>query len=211
MEQIEQEWARQKKESRLKTNEQRNRRRNSARYGEDRHWRLPKTREYTKQQKDIINGIVPLCQVHTNALISIHEKAKLHGELELAERIYDVIASRNVAVMAKEARQRRIRRGVTTAGQGDEELDNLTVEERELIFGMANWEDYTEREIELIINKLEMLGKDQSATIARLILRYKKDESLLYVESDHDKAIDLIEALLGLPVRRPNVMPKTKK
>ena len=53
------------------------------------------------------------------------------------------------------------------------------------------------------IDILKKRGEEESAAMITSFLLYKKDPGAFYVVKEHGEAIDLIEKLLQLPIRRP--------
>ena len=86
----------------------------------------------------------------------------------------------------------------------DFDLDSpLSKWNQAVLKGVISLNDCEENDIIKIIDILEEAGDKKELKIAKQLLSYKKDISLLYVTTNHWKAIDMIEKLLQLPIQRP--------
>jgi hypothetical protein len=89
----------------------------------------------------------------------------------------------------------------------DFECDNelgLTISEYALVQGENHWDEYTEEEIQIIIDKLEKKSATFELAVAKEILRYKQNPGIGNIVTNYDDAIDLLEELLKVPIRKPD-------
>ncbi len=169
-------------------------------------WRQPKSNEYTEHQKQIVRGEIPLESVHTNELISIHKKAYNVGDHVLAETVLNIIEGRREITRQKDLQQRTRQHKRDALTKGLDEFDSdgpLTKWEQSILAGLGDLDEVEEEDILHIIHVLEESNDAEKLEIAGLLLLYKRDPSLLYVAQNHWDAVDKIEDLLQLPIRRP--------
>lgn len=164
-------------------------------------WKQPKSNEYTEHQKKVIRNEIPLSEVHTNELVSIHQKAHNVGDFELSERILDLINERREASISKQEQRKKLTNKHSSAY---DRTSILTISEQALINGDTHWDDYTEEDIKNIIAKLEKENRESDLNIAKEILHYKQHPKIGYVVTTHEDSIALLEELLKTTIRRPN-------
>lgn len=169
-------------------------------------WKQPKSNEYTEHQKQVIRNEIPLDEVHTNELVSIHQKAHSVGDFELSERILDLINERRCASILKQEQRKKLtnKRNSDFIKRGYDRTSILTISEQALINGDMHWDDYTEEDIKSIIVKLEKENGESDLNVAKEILYYKQHPESSYIVTTYDEAIDLLEELLKTDIRRPN-------
>ncbi len=122
-----------------------------VRNGELIQWKQPKSNEYTEHQKRIVRNEIPLDKVHSNELISICQKAQNVGDFELSEHMMDIVYERRAASLEKGWQLEKHKSNLT-----DFESDNdlgLTVAEYALLQGENHWDESTEEEILIMIDK----------------------------------------------------------
>lgn len=177
-------------------------------HNEDIVWRQPKSTEYTDHQKQIVRGEIPLDKVHTNELISIHQKAKAVGDIELAERILNLIIDRrNITREARIERFNRLHenRKDTSGDYGDgyKKRKYLTKWERDVLDLNVDLDECPLEHMQHILSVCEM-NNDRDIDIARQLLQYKEHPECVYVTHDLETAINDIERMIGKPLRRPS-------
>ena len=173
-----------------------------VRNGELIQWKQPKSNEYTEHQKRIVRNEIPLDKVHSNELISICQKAQNVGDFELSERMMDIVYERRAASLEKRWQREKHKSNLT-----DFESDNdlgLTVAEYALLQGENHWDEYTEEEIVVIIDKPENISAEFELSIVKEILRYKQNPEKGSIVTNYDDAIDLLEELLKVSIRKPD-------
>jgi len=169
-------------------------------------WKQPKSNEYNEHQRKIIRGEIPFEKVHTNELISIYQKAYNAGDYVLSEMVMSLIQDRRELSKGKKKERKRKEREDYFEGDFEEYDRNsfLTKRDQAILHGVIPLAEYTEEDILKIINILKTHEDKEHLKVAELLLSYKRDSSLLYTKKDHWEAIDLLEELLQLPIRRPS-------
>ena len=169
-------------------------------------WRQPKTNEYTERHKQIIKGEIPFDAVHTNELISLHQKTHNNKDFVLAEMLYEQIAYRREKERLKEKARRATYKERNKIIDNFEDYDPKSpIPEigQAILKGSVNIFECPEEEIINLIALLEKVGDEDNLKTAKQLFLYKQDISILYPTRDYCEAIDMIEELLQLPVRRP--------
>ncbi len=169
-------------------------------------WKQPKSNEYTEHQKQIIRGEIPFEEVHTNELISIYQKAINNKQFGLAESILEQIDYRRKVADQKEKLHKKHKKKIGKIIDGFDEYDpgNPIPEMGQAILnGTVNIFECPEEEIIQLIAQLEKIEDEENLKIAKQLLIYKQDISTLYPVKNHWEAVDMLEELLQLPIRRP--------
>lgn len=169
-------------------------------------WRQPKTNEYTERHKQIIKGEIPFDTVHTNELISLHQKARNNKDFVLAEMLYEQIAYRREKERVKEkARKEKYkeRHKIIDDFEDYDPKSPIPLLGQAILNGAVNLFECPEEEIIKLITQLEESEDEDNLKIARQLLSYKRDKSILYPVKNHWEAVDVLEELLQLPIRRP--------
>ena len=169
-------------------------------------WKQPKTNKYTERHKQIIRGEVALDQVHTNELIAIYQKARNNEDFALSEMLYEQIVHRREKERIRDkVGKAKYRERQRIIGDFEDYNDKspITALGQAILNGVLPIDDCSETEIVNLIASLERLGDEYNLRVAKQLLLYKQDISVLYPTLDHWKAIDKIENLLQLPIRRP--------
>lgn len=165
-------------------------------------WKPAKSNKYTEHHKLIIRGEIPFYKVHTNELIAIHQKALCNEDYVLAELILDQIDYRRQTERLRDKKYKRRKNNLAAFANYDEN-SQLSLWEQSILNGDINFEDYSHGEISKLIEKLTEIKDEDNLKIALQLLSYKQDISILYPTKDHWIAIDALEELLQLPIRRP--------
>ena len=158
-------------------------------------WKQPKSNEYTEHQKQIVRGEIPYHNVHTQELIHIHQKALNNGDYELSERVLDLIHSRRQESKAKKKK-------LLSSMEHFDEQSPLSRWQQGILSCEVCLDECAESELEHIIDVLEGQNGNANLAIARQLLLYKQNPCILYNAKSHEEAIDIIEQLLQLPIRR---------
>ncbi len=174
-------------------------------------WKQPKSNEYTEHQKQIVRGEIPYEQANTKELISIHMKAHNIGDYELSERILALIIVRRAQSITKRKsnhetynRLRKKIKSPSSSCNNDDKHDCLSLVEQGILQGIITIDECLESHL-LHIIKISKKNKDEETlSLAEKLLLYKQHPETVYVVQDHKEAIDLLEELLQLPIRRPN-------
>ena len=168
-------------------------------------WKQPKSNEYTEHQKQIVRGEIPFEKVHTNELIRLYQKAYNVEDYALSETVLSLICDRREASIEKKKERKRKERADYFEGEFDEYDRNSFLSKRKqaILNGVIPLEECAEENIIEIIDILNAHDDKENLKVAELLLSYKRTPSLLYVTTDHREAIDLLEELLQLPIRRP--------
>lgn len=169
-------------------------------------WAQPKTSNYTDYQKLVVRGEIPLAQVLTKDLITIYQKAVLNDDNVLSENIFELISYRREKWLSRDRLRNRYSKKLCSIGDFEDfDINNpLSKWDQAILKGFLNFDDFTEKDLVRIIKILENNGNDEELKTARQLLLYKQDISVVYVTKDHWQAVDLIEELLQLPIRRPD-------
>lgn len=188
---------------------EKNRQRFNTRYKQKRlggfQWKQPQSNEYTEHQKQIVRGEIPYEDVHTNELISIHLKAHNIGDYELSERVLDLINTRRQEATKRHDVYTKIRHKSKgyAAFKSDESIKFLAKWEQAVLMGYVDLDECSEEQLQHIIDAVQKHGDTEMITIAKQLMLYKTEPEVLYAVHEHREAIDMIERLLGLPIRRP--------
>lgn len=172
-------------------------------------WKQPKSNAYSDRHRKIIRGEIPLEDVHTKELISIHLKAHNNGDYELSERILSLIEDRQKEVQFRRNIRKNLYDRKCYTSERNPSLDfidkdtALTKWDRAVLMGFIDVEECAEEQLERILRIVQKQGDEKKVLIAQKLLAYKQDPASIYVVKDHRAAIDRIEALLQLPIRRP--------
>ena len=169
-------------------------------------WKQPKSKDYTKHHKQIIRGEIPFDKVHTNELIAIYQKARNNKDDVLADLVFDEISERRRKANQKEKANKKRKNKLRQFFDGFDDYDpNIPLSRfrQALLKGAVDIFECPEEEIITLIEQLAELNDEKNLKIAHQLLSYKQDISILYPTKDHWEAIDKIEELLQLPIRRP--------
>ncbi|MBQ7872616.1 MAG: hypothetical protein IJ360_01440 [Clostridia bacterium] len=172
-------------------------------------WKQPKSNVYTEHQKQVIRGEIPIEKVHTNNLIHIHQKALTNYDYELAERVLDIIETRRIEAYDRKYRWRTHVRGNRAKklsydfDRNDIKNEGLSKYEYGLLNGYVGLSECSEDELIRLINQLIKQNDKEKLAIAQLLLKYKQDPKFIYITQNHWEAINLIENMLQIPIRRP--------
>lgn len=169
-------------------------------------WKQPQSNEYTEHHKKIIRGEIPFDNVHTNELIKIHQIALNNEDFTLAESILEQIAyRRDKEYLNEKARKvkHKERHKIIENFEGYDPQSPIPQIGQAILKGSVNIFECPEEEILKLITQLEELGDEENLKIARQLLMYKQDISILYPTKNHWEAVDMLEELLQLPIRRP--------
>ena len=169
-------------------------------------WKQPKSKDYTKHHKQIIRGEIPFDKVHTNELIAIYQKARNNKDDALADLMFDEISERRRKANQKEKSNKKRRDKLRQFLDGFDDYDpNIPLSQftQALLKGAVDIFECPEEEIVKLIEQLAELNDEKNLKIAHQLLSYKQDITILYPTKDHWEAIDKIEELLQLPIRRP--------
>ena len=182
---------------------------NKIRRNEEIQWKQPKSNNYTDHHKKIIRGEISYEKIHTYELVSFYLKARNNGDYELSERIFDLIKTRQAEERARQKERknkckqqaRDLRRVETLLGV---HLDvPLTLSDKVALISEGALSEETEARLDQAMETLKTQGNQNAYSILAALILYKKDPRAFNVVNDHWEAINLIEALLGLPIRRP--------
>ena len=189
---------------------EKNRQRELARYhlkhkGEF-EWKQPKSNEYTEHQKQVVRGEIPISEVHTKELINIHLKAYNNGDFELYERFLDLITSRRIESQERKARYKKAR---------DTYKEFASLKDYDAGSGLSKWEqavlmciveldECSEEHLQHILDIVREQNNEELIAIAKQLLLYKTEPSVLFVVKTHREAIELLEEMLGQPIRKPD-------
>lgn len=173
-------------------------------------WKQPKSNEYTEHQKLIVKGEIPIEDVHTNELIYIHLKAYNNEDYELSERILDIIKTRRLESKKQHKLRVNRRKKVTDIAKkfdafvnSDIGLSLTNIDKVTLIDG-GEWIEYNEEHWKHILDKAKEQKDDVLVSVIEAFMIYKTNPSFFLSVQSHNEAIDLIEELFQLPIRRPN-------
>ena len=159
-------------------------------------WKQPKTTEYTDHQKRVINGDIPLEQVHTNELIHIHQKAEAMGDIEVAETMMALILDRRYESCER----------VFARDRDDffnPKRKTLTSWERGVINADICLADCSVEHLHHIYNIVkETEGPDVIKWVEKLLM-YKEHPECVYKVHGHEAAIAAYEQLTGIKFPRP--------
>lgn len=170
-------------------------------------WKQPKSNEYTEHQRQIVRGEIPLDNVHTNELIHIQLKAQNNQDFELAERFMDIILARRVAAREKKLVRDRERETIGINYNFDWDRANskgLTRFQFGVLNGHINLDECSEKILIDMMNKFSTQGNETWLDTVQQLLQYKRDPRAIYITQDHWEAIDMIENMVQIPIRRPS-------
>ena len=193
------------KEEEIEKNRTRAKQRKALQRRGEFQWKQPKSNEYTEHQKQIVRGEIPYYNVHTKELIHIHQKAFNNGDYELSERVLDLIHSRRQESKAKKKRDDKKyakQKKLLSSMEHFDEQSPLSRWQQGILACEVCLDECSEIELKHIIDVLEMQNDNANLAIARQLLLYKQNPCILYNAKSHEEAIDIIEQLLQLPIRR---------
>ena len=75
--------------------------------------------------------------------------------------------------------------------------------EQAILKGGIGLDEFTEEDVVKLVCILETTKDEEKLKVARLLLLYKRDPSALYITNNHWEAVDILEELFQLPIRRP--------
>ena len=174
-------------------------------------WKQPKSNEYTEHQKQIVRGEIPYEKVHTNELISVHLKARNIGDYELSERLLDLITSRREKSLEKKTQNHKIyTRFYKRSRSSSYHLDyntkhnELNIVEQAILEGRVTIDECLDDHLTHIMEFARKNNDEEIYIFAEKLLLYKQHPEAVYVVQNHQEAIDWLEELLQLPIRRPD-------
>ena len=170
-------------DSKRKVKEKNRERKKARRNGKDIVWKQPKSNEYTEHQKMIIRGEIPIHDVHTKELISIHLKAKNVGDIELSERIYDIIADRRTAEIEKHKREfqsfkQRKKSVFFDIGDEYKKRNYLTQWEKDVLLSKVELAECDTEHLKHILHVCELLEDRHGADLASQLLQFFNNANL---------------------------------
>lgn len=173
-------------------------------------WKQPKSHEYTEHQQRVIRGEISVEDVHTNELISIYGKAKDQGDIELSERILSIIIDRRTEYVEREQAKKMYRLQVLKSGGGDTNdpdvymrRDSLVPWEQNVLRSVVDLNDCTTEHLIHILDVCEHKNDEHGIMMSKLLLEIKEHPETVYVTQDPKVAVDMIEQMVGKPIRRP--------
>ena len=195
-------------------------------------WKQPRSNNYTEHQKQIVRSEIPYEKVHTNELVSLYQKAHSNKDIELAERIYDIIRTRRLDLrdqaekradaQAKKyaaehpaeclERKRGYHKKYTDFREKADRFDELwgcdediplSNQDKAVLLEFCLLDEYDEEQLALAMTAVIELGDERLSLMIEAAAEAWRDSHSLYSVKSHEEAIDLIEELLGLPIRRP--------
>ena len=173
-------------------------------------WQQPKSNEYTEHQKQVVRGDVAYENIHTKELISIHLKAYNNGDYELSERMLDLINTRREDAQEKEKQNHKTYKRLFYKRQQfatERQIGNinrfLSQTEQAILLGVIDKNDCSEKMLIHILEVANEYEDKETIALAERLLFHKRDPDAAYIVRDHYEAIDLIESLLQMPIRRP--------
>lgn len=168
-------------------------------------YRQPKTTEYTEHQKKIIRDEIPMDEVHSNELISIMQKAKLVGDIELAELCNTIIKERQ-----EDELEKRMGRVDILRERYDEKSDffdssstTLSKNEIDMLQSKVDDSECTLEHFYHIRDVAKLNNDEKNLKLAELFIQYKTHPETVYRTQDKNEAMENIERILGIPIRRP--------
>lgn len=176
--------------------------------GEDIEWKQPKTNEYTEEQKKVVRGEIPLEKVHGNRLKTIRQKAFNLGDFELSERIDAIMRDRRNS--CREERQSRFAKlhsmssSLGDLGDGYKKRNYLTAEEKQVLLGGIDLDECSLEHLQHILEVVEKDNNEHYIRLAKQLMNYKLHPECVYITDNHEEALQLIEMILEIPLRRPN-------
>lgn len=169
-------------------------------------WKQPKSNEYTEHQKQVIRGDIPIQEVHTKELISIHLKAYNNGDYELYERFLDLIYSRERTAKDRCVQHKRATKKYKEfAAFIDYDADSeLTKWEQAVLMCRVDTNEWSEEQLQRILDIAQKQNNEEWVAIANQMLLYKTEPSVLFAVKNHKEAIELLEEMFGKPIRKPD-------
>lgn len=165
-------------------------------------WKEAKSKEYSEYQKQIIRGEVPLEMVHTNMLIGICKKAMSYGDNELYERFYSLVIDRRNASHEYDKKRRKAGFHKIAGGHSLSQND-LTEADIEMLTGKKDVGSLRGVDFEHLLFLCEKTNDERLIGLARTLLQRHEHPELFYSFKTQDEAIDRIEQLMGVRIRRP--------
>lgn len=194
------------KDEAYERNKQRARDRDAKiRHNEEIQWKQPKSNEYTVYEKQVVRGEIPYEDVKTNVLVSIHLKSHNNGDYELSERIVDLIYTRREGAKINHRLSKNLSKRTKkfTALNSDNSDISVTKWEQAVLLGIIDYDECSEKQLQHLLSVAQKRGDAVMIAIAKNCLLYKKDPEAIYIVREHREAVDLIEQLLEVPIRRP--------
>ena len=198
-----------KQESRIRINE-----RSKKAYHERKKtgfaWKPPRSKDYTERQKKIVSGEIPLEKALTRELLDISQKAKLGEDIELSERMLSLYYDRK-AESAEKKRVREIERSRIIWSNGQQHFSCkgvLNKYELEMLDGEIPLSECSLEHLIHIRSICEKNNEVEHLKIAELLIEYKTNPDSLYIVTNHEDALDIIEKYLTYPLRRTNTWLK---
>lgn len=194
------------KEEAMKHNLERIRiRRKKKREGILIEYRQPKTTEYTEHQKKIIRDEIPIENVHANELISIMQKAKLVGDTELVDLVSSIFKERQEdSLEKKENRLLQLRERYDGKSDFfDSSRTTLTKNEIDMLQSKVDDSECTLEHLYHIRDVAKLNNDEKNLKLAELFIQYKTHPETVYRTQDKNEAMENIERILGIPIRRP--------
>ncbi len=173
-------------------------------------WKQPKSNKYTEHQMQVVRGEIPYEKVHTNELIKMHLKAHNNGDYELSERLFDLIYARRMQRKANRKASKKLDDKVSLLSKQFDSFIDLDInlpltklDKAKLMEGVDPDAAGMDR-INQAVDLLDKQGYKDAIAIIHSLLSYNNDPCAIFIVKDHWEAVDLIEELLQLPIRRPN-------
>lgn len=168
-------------------------------------YRQPKTTGYTEHQKKIIRDEISIEDVHSNELISIMQKAKSVGDMELAELCNAIIKERQEEELQKRKESVYLLRERYDGKSDFFDSSRTTLTKNEIDMLQSKVDDFecTLEHLYHIRDVAKLNNDEKNLRLAELFIQYKKHPEMVYRTQDKNEAMENIERILGIPIRRP--------
>ncbi len=167
-------------------------------------YRQPKSLEYTERQKMIIRNEIPTEKVHANELIHIMQKAKAVGDIELADLVWNIIKERREESIEKSQQSFNLlleRKQKDTAF--NEKNLHLTKWEINVLQSKVDDRECSIEHLYHIRDVAKLNNDEENLKLAELFIQYRLHPETVYRTQNKDEAMNNIERIIGLPIRRP--------
>jgi len=171
-------------------------------------WKQPKSNEYSEHQRQVIRGEIPIEAVDTKELIHIHLKAKEQCDIELSERVLSIIIDRRNASIEKQLAKTPLRLALLHNDMNDPKCylqrHSLINWERDVLNSVVDLSECTIEHLIHILHVCESHNDVHGAKMAKLLLDIKEHPETIYPTQDPAIALNMIEQMIGKPIRRPD-------
>lgn len=160
-----------------------------------------KNTAYTQRHKDIICGKIEIDNVHTNELIAILKRAKHAGDDQLVNSMENIINDRRLNGLANRHRSQNRKRKKYDTHFNPYSTD-ITEWEYHILHGDIDPDECSLEHLQHILDLAKRDDDTENIELAEQLIQYRMHPESALFTLDPEEALNAIEFMIGLPIRR---------